>query len=210
MRSYTRIIACCIAALILLVFPVAGGNVSVDLHEDGKAYTATVVLNQTERYDLVEPGMLGERIPLDVVNLSVRNETDPVSVTPDRGVLDLPLGNYTLQYEGRVTGNTLQMLFSSPENVSVHLPYPFMIGNPLLTSLQPSGSTTTAGNNTTRIDWSNVRSVELRYYEENQERLLYIFAQFWLIIAVVLLLPFLLSREKKIDREYIPGKQKKK
>lgn len=210
MRSYTRIIACCITSLILLVFPVAGTNVSVDLHGDGKAYTATVVLNQTERYELVESGMLGERIPLEVANLTVRNETALVSVTPDRGVLSLPLGNYTLEYEGKITGNTLQMLFTAPANVSVHLPYPFRVGNPLLTSLQPSGSTTIAGNNTTRIDWSQVRSIELRYYEENQENLLYLFAQFWLIIAVVMLVPYLVSREKKIDLEYLPGEQKKK
>ncbi|NLW75501.1 MAG: hypothetical protein GXY18_03615, partial [Methanomicrobiales archaeon] len=64
------------------------------------------------------------------------------------------------------------------------------------TSIQPAGSTTNLTNNTTMVSWDQVRSVELRYYDEGQEHLLYLFAQFWLIIAVVMLLPFFLSRKK--------------
>jgi hypothetical protein len=69
-----------------------------------------------------------------------------------------------------------------------------MITNPLLTSLQPSGSVIEEGNNTTLISWTKVRSVEVRYYDEGQEHLLFLFAQFWLIFAVVLLIPFFLGR----------------
>jgi len=195
MRSFTRITACCIASLILLIFPVAGIDMSATVHEDGKQYSAIILVNNSDRFDLVQPGMVGERIPLDVKNLSVRNETEEVSVKPDRGVLTFSIGNYTIRYDAPVTSNTLQYLFTEPANVSVTLPNPYLVGNPLLTSLQPSGSEITEGNNSTTVKWSDVRSVELRFYDEGQEQLLFLFAQIWLIIAVVLLIPFFLSKK---------------
>lgn len=178
------------------MIPVCGISLSATLGEDGKGYQALVIVNNTDRYELIEPGMIGERIPLQVTNLSVHNETESLVIAPDRGILNFPKGNYSISDEAPVTANTFQFLFTEPANVSVTLPPPFLIGNPLLTSLQPSGSTTTEGNNTTTVSWNQVRSVELRYYDEGQEHLLFFFVQFWLIIAVVMLLPFFLSRNK--------------
>ena len=194
MRSHTRFTICCVIALILLVLPVAGLSVNATLHEDGKAYNADIIANQTERYEFIQSGMLGERIPLQVFNLTVRNETDEISVKPDRGVLVLPMGNYTIDYEVSVSGNSIQIVLPSQGDISVTLPHPYNIENPLLTSLQPGGSTIVNVNNSTEIKWSDVRSIELRYYDEKQENLLFLFAQFWLIVAVILLLPFFLSR----------------
>ena len=193
MRSYTRIIACCLTALILIL-PSSGLDVAINLQEDGKTYLARVVLNQTDRYEIVEPGMLGERIPLQVSNLTVSNGTSALSITPDRGTLHLPHGDYVITYEGKVSGNILQLLFPSEGNVTVTLPHPYQVGNPLLTSIQPRGADTVHDNTTTQINWEKVRSVELRYYDEQQEMFLYIFGQFWLIIAVLLLIPFFLAR----------------
>lgn len=194
MRRYTRITAFCLTALILWILPVAGITFSASVDEDGKGYSAVVLVNNTDRYELIQPGMVGERIPLETKNLTVRNETDILSLTPDRGILTFPRGNYSISYEAMVNANTMQFLFTEPANVTVSIPQPFMVTNPLLTSIQPSGSKLEEGNNTTNISWKQVRSVEIRYYDEGQEHLLYLFAQFWLIIAVVLLLPFFLSR----------------
>ncbi|OQA58106.1 MAG: hypothetical protein BWY45_01282 [Euryarchaeota archaeon ADurb.Bin294] len=194
MRRYTRITAFCLTALILWILPVAGITFSASVDEDGKGYSAVVLVNNTDRYELIQPGMVGERIPLETKNLTVRNETDILSLTPDRGILTFPRGNYSISYEAMVNANTMQFLFTEPANVTVSIPRPFMVTNPLLTSIQPSGSKLEEGNNTTNISWKQVRSVEIRYYDEGQEHLLYLFAQFWLIIAVVLLLPFFLSR----------------
>lgn len=196
MRSHTRIIACCIASLILFIIPVAGTSISVAVDDGGKNYQAIVMVNNTDRYELIQPGMVGERIPLQAKNLTIRNETDNILITPVRGILTFPKGNYTIGYEAPITSNTLQFLFTEPSNITVSLPHPYHIGNPLLTSIQPAGSTINLTNNTTMVSWDQVRSVELRYYDEGQEHLLYLFAQFWLIIAVVMLLPFFLSRKK--------------
>lgn len=195
MRRNTRIAACCIAALILLILPAAGISFSASVDQDGKRYYATVLVNNTDRYELIEPGMVGERIPLQTSNLTIRNDTDILTGSPDRGVLTFPKGNYTISYESVVKSNTMQLLFTEPANVTVSLPHPFMVTNPLLTSLQPSGAKLEKGNNSTNISWNLVRSVELRFYDEGQEHLLFLFAQFWLIIAVVLLLPFFFSRK---------------
>ncbi|MDD3574199.1 DUF5803 family protein [Methanospirillum sp.] len=176
------------------MIPVAGISFSAMLEDDGSKYYATVQVNDTDRYDLIQPGMLGERVPLQVINLTVKNETDSLELTPDHGVLKFPKGNYSITYESMVTSNTLHLLFNEPANVSVILPHPFMVTNPLLTSLQPSGSILEEGNNSTNISWTKVRSAELRYYDEEQEHFLFLFAQFWLIIAVVLLIPFFLGK----------------
>ena len=194
MRSYTGLITCCIAVLILSAMPVAGLNLSVVLHEDGKAYSASVSTNNTDRFELMQSGILGEHIPLQVSNLTVRNETGELNIKPDRGVLSLPNGNYTIKYEVPVSGNTIQIMLPSPGNASIKIPHPYNIGNPLLTSIQPTGSVTERENNTTQVSWNEVRSVELRYYDEQQEHLLFLFGQFWMIIAVLLLLPFFLTR----------------
>jgi hypothetical protein len=194
MRRYTRITAFCLTALILCVLPVAGITFSATVDKDGKGYSAVVLVNNTDRYELIQPGMVGERIPLETKNLTVRNETDILSLTPDRGILTFPRGNYSISYEAMVNANTMQFLFTEPANVTVSIPRPFMVTNPLLTSIQPSGSKLEEGNTTTNISWKQVRSIEIRYYDKGQEHLLYLFAQFWLIIAVVLLLPFFLSR----------------
>jgi len=194
MRRYTRIAAFCLTALILCIMPVAWITFSATVDEDGKRYYAVVLLNNTDRYELIKPGMVGERIPMETKNLTVRNETSPLTLTPDRGILTFPRGNYSISYEAMVNANTMQFLFTEPANVTVSIPRPFMVTNPLLTSIQPSGSKLEEGNTTTTISWKQVRSVEIRYYDEGQEHLLYLFAQFWLIIAVVLLLPFFLSR----------------
>jgi hypothetical protein len=39
-------------------------------------------------------------------------------------------------------------------------------------------------------------SVDLRFYDENRETLLYLFGNFWIIIAVVLLLPFMITMRR--------------
>ncbi len=195
MRSNTRIIACCIGALILCIVPAAAGiNATFSIHPDAAGYDALIRINDTGRYDLFQAGMLGERIPLEPKNLTLNGDAGPVEMKNDRGVLTFPDGNYTLRYEYSMSGNSLQMQFPEPARIEVIIPEPYQVGNPLLTSLQPSGHTVEHGNGSTHIQWNQTRSVDIRFYDENQEHLLFIFAQFWFIVAVIMIIPFFLDR----------------
>ncbi|NLL10495.1 MAG: hypothetical protein GX268_06350 [Methanomicrobiales archaeon] len=80
------------------MIPVSGISFSATLDDEGYRYYATVLVNETGRYDLIQPGMVGERIPLQPINLTVRNETSSLEITPDRGELKFPKGNYSISY----------------------------------------------------------------------------------------------------------------
>jgi hypothetical protein len=47
------------------------------------------------------------------------------------------------------------------------------------------------------VTWNETRSAEIRFYPPDREELLVWFGQFWIIIAIVLLLPFFLMRRRK-------------
>ena len=201
MRSNTRIPAGCIAALILLGFlilPTAALNISYQISDDGSGYQAVASVNNTDRFDFVQSGMMGERVPLTVTNVSLTQNGTNASYTTEREGIRFSTGNYTVGFEGKITGNSFQTLFSEPGQVSVILPEKFRVDNPLLTSIQPGGSNITKNlNNLTTIQWEKARYFDIRFYDANQENLLGIFGQFWLIIAVMLLLPFILSRGRQ-------------
>ncbi|MFH0967356.1 MAG: DUF5803 family protein [Methanobacteriota archaeon] len=182
---------------MILVLPVAALNITYLISEDGSGYHAIASVNNTDRFDFVQSGMLGERVPLAVTNVSLYQEGSNVSYTQEREGIKFPLGNYTIGFDGKLSGNTFQAQYSEFGNVSVVLPEKFKVDNPLLTSLQPGGSNITRELNRTRIQWEKARSIDIRFYDAGQESLLSIFGQFWLIIAVMLLLPFLFSRGRQ-------------
>ena len=139
---------------------------------------------------------MGERVPLAVSNISLMQNGTNATYTTEREGIRFARGNYSVQYEGRITGNAFQTLYSDPVQVRVILPERYRVDNPLLTSLQPAGANITHDQNETVITWDKARYLDIRFYDANQESLLSIFGQFWLIIAVVLLLPFVLSRSR--------------
>ncbi len=199
MRRNNRIITFGIAALILLVILPAcssGMNISYRVSDDGVRYLAEAVTNDTDRFDFVQSGMMGERVPLAVSNISLMQNGTNATYTTEREGIRFARGNYSVQYEGRITGNAFQTLYSDPVRVRVILPERYRVDNPLLTSLQPAGANITQDQNETVITWDKTRYLDIRFYDASQESLLSIFGQFWLIIAVVLLLPFVLSRSR--------------
>ena len=199
MRSNSRIITGCVTALILVVLtlPVSALNVTYLVSEDGTGYRAVADVNTTDRYEFVQSGVLGERVPLAVTNVSLTQDGVRVNFTEERGVIRFPSGNYTITYNGVITGNTFQSQLPEPGNLSVILPEHYKVDNPLLTSIQPCGSRINRSANLTEITWEKTRYFDIRFYDANQESLLGIFTQFWLIIAVMLLLPFLFSRGRQ-------------
>ena len=177
-----------------MVLPVSGINLTYQISDDGKGYHAVAILNGTDRYDFVQSGMLGERVPLEVTNVTLLENGLNVSFKTEREGIRFNTSNYTLMFDGTLTGNTFQSQLPEPGAISITLPEKFKVDNPLLTSIQPGGSDINRSNNQTIISWNRARYFDIRFYDGNQENLLGIFAQFWLIIAVMLLLPFLFSR----------------
>jgi hypothetical protein len=101
-------------------------------------------------------------------------------------------GNYTVSYIAPLKDNSLQAGYDNLYNVSVMLPAELDVRNPLLASISPGANVTRFADNTTLIKWDKIRTIEIRFYDQWREQLLYLFGNFWIIIAIVLLLPFLL------------------
>ncbi|MDD1729746.1 MAG: DUF5803 family protein [Methanospirillum sp.] len=182
---------------MLLVLPVAALQVTYQIGANGTDYHAEAVVNGTDRFEFVQSGMLGERIPLSVRNVTLFQNGVNTTYTQERGGITFPKGNYSIIYDGVLSGNTFQSQLPEPGSVSIILPDRYKVDNPLLTSLQPGGSRTNRSENQTVITWDTTRYFDVRFYDANQENLLGIFAQFWLIIAVMLLLPFVFSRRRQ-------------
>jgi hypothetical protein len=106
-------------------------------------------------------------------------------------------GSYTISYVSPLRDNHLQASFKSPYHVNITLPQEFDVQNPLLSGFSPGASVTRYPDNTTLIQWNKTLSVDLRFYDQGRETLLYFFLQFMVIIAVVMLLPFLITMRKR-------------
>lgn len=196
MRSNTRVITGCITTLILVILaiPVSALNVTYQIADDGTGYHAEAVVNATDRYEFMQSGALGEQVPLKVTNITLFENGVNKTYTEERGGIKFPSGNYSITFDGQISGNTFQSQLPEPGSVSIILPEHYKVDNPLLTSIQPGGARVNKSLNQTIVTWDKTRYFDIRFYDANQENLLGIFAQFWLIIAVMLLLPFLFSR----------------
>jgi hypothetical protein len=201
MRRYNGITTGCITALILLsalIIPVCGLNISYDVLEDGSGYHAVGEVIESDRFDFIQSGMLGERVPTPVTNVSLTKDSKIATFKEERDGIRFEKGNYSVSYDGKINGNTFQVQYIDPAMVTIVLPEKFRVDNPLLTSIQPGGSNISRTNtNQTVIHWDKARYFDIRFYDSNQESLLSIFGQFWFIIAVMLLLPFLFARGRQ-------------
>ncbi len=146
----------------------------------------------------METGVLGERLPLKVTNVAISGNCTECNFTwKGDSSIEFTQGNYTISYQGPIRDNHLQGTFDTPYNVTVILPPAFSVKNPLLAGLSHGALVQVQPDNSTQIQWNKITSFDLRFYDENRESLLYLFGNFWLIIAVILLLPFLLTMRRK-------------
>jgi hypothetical protein len=164
----------------------------------GSSYHALAEVNDTDKFDIVQSGMMGERVPIPVTNLTLVRDGVNASFKTEREGIRFDKGNYTIGYDGRISGNAFQILYTDPVQVTITLPGKYKVDNPLLTSIQPSGSNISQTQNETIIRWDKTRYIDLRYYDAGQETLLSIFGQFWFIIAIMLLLPFIFSYRRQV------------
>jgi hypothetical protein len=166
--------------------------------ENASAYQAEYALKNVSEYTWWDLGLLGERIPIIVDNVSLRSrECDPCSFTsvpPNQ--ITFNTGDYTLSFGGAVHNNHILLNFETPSYVLVHIPTGLDVRNPLLGVVSP-GATITEEPAGILISWNDTQIVECRFYDPFRETLLVAFLTFWVVIAVVLLFPFLVMRRKQ-------------
>jgi hypothetical protein len=163
---------------------------------DGTAYEASVEVMGSE-HAFWTPGMMGERVPLQVEDLEVLGSAGPIDYRETRrGVIAFPEGNYTITYRAPVRDNLLVATFDTPYAVTVALPEGVDVRNPLIGMVSAGGVISSGPNGTTEIAWERITVAEVRFYTPDREILLTTFGTIWLAVALVLILPLLISRRR--------------
>ncbi|WP_292366096.1 MULTISPECIES: DUF5803 family protein [unclassified Methanoculleus] len=191
------VLAALCLALILICAPAAAQEAVIRVLPDGTAYEASVEVMGSE-HAFWTPGMMGERVPLQVEELEVLGPSGPIEYRETgRGVIAFPEGNYTITYRALVRDNRLVAAFNTPYAVTVTLPEGFDVRNPLIGMVSPGAVISTGPNGTTEIAWDRMTVVEARFYTPDREILLTTFGTIWLAVALVLILPLIISRRKE-------------
>jgi hypothetical protein len=165
------------------------------------SYAAKVDISGASNYMFADTDLLGENVPITVTNVTLIAENgSPVDFNWTNSwnapsSIIFPKGNYTVSYIAPLNNNQLQGSYLSPYNVSVILPGEYDVRNPLLAGLSPGANVTRFPDNSTQVSWNQALSFNLRFYDQAQEDLLYLFAEFMVILAFILLLPFFLMRK---------------
>jgi hypothetical protein len=176
-------------------------NASFQVAPGGAAYSAVVEVGNADGYSFWDYGPLGERIPRPVSNVSLHGVCGNCSFDwVDPFTMNFTKGNYTILYSGEIMENHLQGVFDSPYHVSVDLPQGLDVRDPFLGMRSP-GSEIAEGPSSLTIVWNSTRSFEFRFYTPERERLFLIFGALWLVGLVLVLIPYLLSRSRRKDRD---------
>lgn len=195
----SKILALCIAVIFLAIPASAAYTAEYTILSNGSAYLAEIQVNDSVGYTFAESGVLGERVPIKVSNVTLSNETCITCNFTKKSDSEITYqkGNYSISYMGPIKDNHLIGTYDKIYNITVNLPSNFSVSNPLLAGLSQGAAVTNNPDNSTRIQWNNTKSFDLRFYDENRESLLYLFGNFWIIIAVIFLLPFVLTWKRK-------------
>jgi hypothetical protein len=185
-----------------VVLPPAGA-LSADywVYPNGTAYCASVDITDASRYEFSAVGILGENVPITVSNVELSGNCSPCEYNWSRSwgtppVITFPKGNYTISYMAPLGDNHLQANFGRQYHVNVTIPSTFDVRNPLLATISPGANVIRYPDNTTQVSWNKTAAFDLRFYDQGRESLLYMFGNFLIIIAIVLLLPFFMMRKK--------------
>jgi hypothetical protein len=168
---------------------------------NGTAYQAAIEITDTASYQFASLGLMGENVPLNAGNVNLSGENCSVcTYTWNRpwgspASIAFEQGNYTVAYIAPLNDNDLHASFEVPYNVNVTIPQEFDVRNPLLAGISMGANVTRHPDNSTSVQWNKTLSFDLRFYDQSHEELLYFFLQVLVIIAIVMLLPFLISRK---------------
>lgn len=179
----------------------AVGALSADysVYPNGTAYHAAVEVDGRDTYEFTDPGLLGEAIPEQVWNISVRNAScDPCPFSYVRPyVIAFVKSNYTIEYDGQIRDNRLHDTFDIPYSVSVRIPEGFDVRNPFLGSVSRDANITGEIDGSLLITWEETELVECRFYDPARELMLVTFGTLWATVAIVLLVPYLILEARR-------------
>jgi len=166
----------------------------------GGAYHAIAVVNDTDEFLWWETGLLGERIPLEVENVTVRNLNGSCNDCPftktDPNRIAFTEGNYSISFDGSIHNNHFITEFDEPTTVRLYFPQGLDVRNPFLGSVSRGGEVTTSNDSSISIQWNDTLLAECRFYEPGRVMLLSTFFTFWIVAAIILLFPYLLMRRR--------------
>jgi hypothetical protein len=202
-RCRPELTALCAALVIILAAtsPVSALTAEYTIFPNGTAYNASVDIELATQYEFVDIGTLGERVPLKVgsVGVSASGNGTPVQFNwSGASKITFAKGNYTVSYISQIKDSHLQTGFDKPYQVIVDLPQEFDVKNPFLAGVSGGADIARGPDNTTTLRWNKTAAVEVRFYDHAREDLLFLFGNCWIVIAIVLLLPFLLRMQKKV------------
>ncbi|MEN6517148.1 MAG: DUF5803 family protein [Methanospirillum sp.] len=190
------LLAALCALLLIPVLAAALPAADYRIEENGTAYTATVELEQAEVYAFAEPGVLGEQVPARVsgIRLAAPNGTGVTYEDLGGSVISFPRGNYTISFAGEIKDSQLQQVYDRAYRANVTVPAVYNVTNPILGGYSQGANVTTLPGGATELTWQSTREVRVRFYDSGRESLLWFFATTWVVVAIVLLFPFLLNR----------------
>lgn len=174
-------------------------NADYRVFPNGTAYLAAVQIEDVSRYEFADTGVIGEQIPFDAgnVHLDGRACSNCSFTWSGSSTILFDRGNYTISYVGPVHENHVQAFYDSPYNVTVVLPQEFDVRNPLLAGISPGANVTRYPDNTTSVRWEGVTSIDLRFYDQAHEQLLYLFGNVWIFLAILVIVSYLISERNK-------------
>ena len=185
---------------MILALPASALDATFRVDPSRAGFNASVQVEESSEYFFWDFGPLGERIPKKVDHLSLSGNCTNCSYTfAEDYHITFPKGNYTVGYASGVKDNHLSASFEAPYNVTILLPPGVDVRNPLLGGLNPPRARFTETGEGVVVVWNETRSMDLRFYDQTQETLLYLFGTIWLAAVVVALVPYLMVHRRRRD-----------
>lgn len=184
---------------MILVHSAAALTAVYRISEDGRSFSAEVELEDAESYLFYELGLLGERVPVEVREIALESRDggcDPCSFTQQGSLILFERGNYTLHYSQDLHDNHFLAAFDRPYEIVVILPQGFDVRNRLIGSMSP-GAEVSEENGSIVLRWNDTRMAECRFYEPFREFLLMVFFTVLGVVAIVLLVPLILTGRRR-------------
>ena len=193
-----------LCALLLIPWvAVALPTATYEIAENGTAYQVEIELVGADTYLFSEPGMLGERVPVEVtgVRLVSADGTEGAYTDTGHSTIGFARGNYTLSYSAPLRNFHLEQVFDRYYAVNVTVPAGYDVRNPLLGGWSSGATVNEGANGTTLLTWEKTHDLAVRFYDPGRESLLWFFGTAWAVVAIVLLFPFLVMRFARHDWE---------